>query len=98
VNVLKPAIGSEEIGFSSHVGDFDTLVDTINNEMRFNNPIMDDDDDDDEYHNFGMGGSTLDLLKSQHNCHRYVVASQHDYLLFGMMDRLIHLFFCFAFC
>jgi hypothetical protein len=78
VNVLKPAVGSEEIGFSSHVGEFDSLVDTINNEMRFNNPIM---DDDDEYHDFIMGGSTLGLLKSQHNCHRYVVASKHDYCL-----------------
>jgi hypothetical protein len=65
VNVLKPAVGSEEIGFSSHVGEFDSLVDTINN----------------EYDDFSMGGSTLGLLKSQHNCQRYVVASQHDYCL-----------------
>eukprot|EP00980_Cylindrotheca_fusiformis_P019384 scaffold6661_cov109-Cylindrotheca_fusiformis.AAC.4 len=70
VDVLKPAVGPEEIGFAAHVGDFDSLVDTLNNEMRSNRNFEDDDDYDDE--NFRIGGSTISLLKKNHNCQRYI--------------------------
>lgn len=66
MDVLKPAIGSEDIGFSTHVGEFDSLVDTLSNEMRSNRNVDYDDDDT------STGGSTLGLLKTEHNCHRYV--------------------------
>ena len=62
---MKPAVGSDDTGFSSHVGDFDSLLDTISNE-RPSNAFLDLDDD-----SYGVSGSrTLSLLESRHNCHK----------------------------
>lgn len=67
VDVLKPAVGSEEIGFAAHVGEFDSLLDTLHNERPADFYLDLKDDDDESVLSFGVGG-TLGLLKSRHNC------------------------------
>ena len=63
VQVIKPAVGDSETGFAYHLGEFDSLVDTIGNERASSG-------DDDGMISFGA--STLQLLKSQHKCYNYV--------------------------
>lgn len=74
VQILKPAVGEDEIGFSSYIGEFDSLVDTISNELKGSDFMMtssnDEDDEDDLEAPFGS--SILGLLKSRHNCQKYI--------------------------
>ena len=79
MNIIKPAVGDSETAFSSHLGQFDSLVDTIGNE-RLSSYLDFDDDNDDEYGGDGtsFGGSTLNLLRNQHNCNTYVSTLCHS--------------------
>ena len=81
VTIMKPAVGPSKEAFSSAIGEFDSLVDTCYDERReqtFWVIGQDDDGDDydtDEYddENAVFGGSgVIELLRSRHNCHRYV--------------------------
>lgn len=63
LQVIKPAVGESETGFAYHLGEFDSLVDTIGNERTRS-------DEDDGM--MSLGDSTLKLLKSQHKCYNYV--------------------------
>jgi hypothetical protein len=65
VDILKPAVGSANVGFSSHVGQFDSLLDTVSDESP-SRSMFDDDDDDGPF--YSMGGTVTELLKSRHNC------------------------------
>ena len=68
VDILKPGVGSDDIGFTSHIGEFDSMVDTIGNELRSKELLYDDDD-----LSFSFGSSsTLGLLKARHNCQMYI--------------------------
>lgn len=80
VEILKPAMGSDGIGFSEYVGQFDSLLDTISNERPLNSDPrpsleIDEEDDagdaDDPLASFSLASSrsVLNLLKSRHNCH-----------------------------
>jgi hypothetical protein len=70
VNILKPGVGEEQEGFASAIGEFDSLLDTAFDERGDKRFIQDNEDED--YTTLLYGGSVLDLLKSRHNCHRYV--------------------------
>lgn len=72
VDILKPSVGSSGTGFSSHLGHFDSLLDTICDERPSKTiSLLDDEYDDDD--SFALGSSSvLELLKSRHNCHTYV--------------------------
>jgi len=73
LQILKPAVGDDEVGFASYIGEFDSLVDTISNELKTNFMLNDDDDDDDDdIQDSPFGSSILGLLKSRHNCRRYI--------------------------
>lgn len=64
VESLNPAVGDLQIGFCSHVGQFDSLVDTISDEQGSSAeaPIND-----------GFEGSgVLSLLRSRHKCESYI--------------------------
>jgi thiol-disulfide isomerase/thioredoxin len=73
VQVIQPAVGNSDVGFSSHVGQFDALVDTIGNE-RSSSLTMEDPVIDDDFFDAGLsfGSSVLQLLKTRHNCHKYI--------------------------
>jgi thiol-disulfide isomerase/thioredoxin len=82
VESLNPAVGDLQIGFCSHVGQFDSLVDTISDEQGSSAeaPIND---------GFETSG-VLQLLRSRHKCESYIstmTASQRiirdDGVLFG---------------
>ena len=61
VQVMQPAVGEDETGFAYHLGEFDSLVDTIGNERpSFGDSMM------------SLGDSTLQLLISQHKCYNYI--------------------------
>lgn len=83
VESLDPAVGELQIGFCSHVGEFDTLVDTLSDEQAsraetsMNDWIIET-------------GGVLSLLKSRHKCDNYIstmTASQRiirdDGVIFG---------------
>jgi hypothetical protein len=59
-------VGESEIGFASHLVEFDSLVDTIGNERNEDASTM------------SLGSSTLQMLKSQHKCHNYVSTLTHS--------------------
>ena len=65
VNILKPGVGNDKEGFASVIGEFDSLLDTAFDERG-------DKKFEPEETTLLYGGSVLDLLKSRHNCHRYV--------------------------
>ncbi|KAG7348402.1 thioredoxin [Nitzschia inconspicua] len=73
IQVITPAIGSSDVGFSAHVGQFDSLVDTIGNE-RSSSLSMDDPIGDNDFYDIGLsfGSSVLQLLRNRHNCQTYV--------------------------
>lgn len=60
---MKPAVGDEETGFAFHLGEFDSMVDTIGNERTSS---------DNDSGMISFGESTLQLLKSQHKCYNYI--------------------------
>jgi hypothetical protein len=66
VNILKPGVGEDQEGFASVIGEFDTLLDTAFDERGDKSFI------EEETTTLLYGGSVLDLLKSRHNCNRYV--------------------------
>lgn len=73
VQVLPPAVGDDEIGFASFVGEFDSLLDTAEDERPSKGFIQEDEDDDNDNNDNMLGrGTTLRLLKQKHNCDRYV--------------------------
>jgi thiol-disulfide isomerase/thioredoxin len=76
--VIKPTVGSSDTGFASHIGQFDSLVDTIGNErsasLTLDDPLIDEDYDD---IGISFGASVLQLLKTRHNCHKYVSTITH---------------------
>jgi hypothetical protein len=80
VEIVKPAVGSDGIGFAEYVGTFDSLLDTISNERSVNGrPTLEDGDDDDADENDRLWSSSLNspksvlsLLKTRHSCHTYV--------------------------
>mmetsp|Transcript_14670 Transcript_14670/g.34091 ORF Transcript_14670/g.34091 Transcript_14670/m.34091 type:complete len:598 (+) Transcript_14670:70-1863(+) len=63
IQMMKPAMGESETGFSSYLGEFDSLVDTIGNERSFT--VSDD-------RTTLVGESTLQMLQNQHKCYNYV--------------------------
>jgi hypothetical protein len=66
-------VGSSKNGFSSHVGQFDSLLDTLSDERPSTSFLdLEDEDEDEETDSpsYVFGGSTLGLLKSRHNCHK----------------------------
>lgn len=67
VEIIAPAVGDDEIGFASFVGDFDSLLDTADDERPSRRPMVQDGDED----RMGLG-TTLRLLKERHNCESYV--------------------------
>jgi thiol-disulfide isomerase/thioredoxin len=80
VQVVKPSVGSSGTGFCAHLGHFDALVDTLGNE-RSNSLSMDDPlDDDGDFYDIGIsfGPSVLQLLKTRHNCHKYISTYTHS--------------------
>ena len=56
---------NDEVGFATAVGHFDSLIDTISNERKGMVISIDDD-------NPGSGSSVLQLLRSQHECDKYI--------------------------
>jgi hypothetical protein len=72
VEILPPAVGDDAIGFASFIGDFDTLLDTAEDERPSRLPMTGRSDDDDENDTMLGMGTTLRLLKQQHKCERYV--------------------------
>jgi hypothetical protein len=81
---MQPAIGSgdDEVGFASAIGRFDSLIDTLSNERRGTMITTDEES--------AGGSSTLQLLRSKHQCHKYVSTLTHaqqiiknDGVLFG---------------
>jgi hypothetical protein len=68
VNVLKPAVGPSKIGFTAHIGKFDSMLDTLNDEGISGTFFENDDEDGDS--SFSMGGTVLQLLKTRHDCER----------------------------
>jgi len=85
VEIVKPAVGGNGIGFAAHVGKFDSLLDTISNERPMNSVNRqtsdnntdyydidnDDTDSDTSFPSFSLESSksVLSLLSSRHNCH-----------------------------
>jgi len=72
IEVLGPSSlttsGEEmEIGFSTYIGTFDCMVDTIHDE-RTNMELEYGDEEEDSWRKSGV----LTLLKTRHDCHRYV--------------------------
>lgn len=69
VESLDPGVGELEVGFAAHIGEFDSLVDTISDETggRAEAPICDDNDVSDRPYS-----AVLALLKSRHNCESYI--------------------------
>ena len=55
----------DEVGFATAVGQFDSLIDTISNERKGMVISIDDD-------NPGAGSGVLQLLRSQHECDKYI--------------------------
>lgn len=83
VESLDPAVGELQIGFCSHVGEFDSLVDTLGDEQGSHVEASTN-------KRFGETGGVLSLLKSRHKCERYIstmTASQRiirdDGVIFG---------------
>jgi hypothetical protein len=69
VRILKP--GDCEEGFALEVGQFDSMLDTANDERpSFLFGDMRDLDESDESMDLGTVGGTLGLLESRHGCHR----------------------------
>ena len=68
---MKPAVGNDESGFASHLGEFDCLVDTIGNERTSFDPSGFYEDDGDGGR-MSLGESTLQMLKSRHKCGNYI--------------------------
>ncbi|CAB9520557.1 expressed unknown protein [Seminavis robusta] len=69
VEVLPPVVGDDEIGFASFIGDFDSLLDTADDERPSRMPVGYDSGNDDA---MAAMGTTLRLLKQRHNCERYI--------------------------
>lgn len=65
VKVLPPAVqlGDSEVEFASHIGQFDSLIDTLSNEQK-GIAITDD--------NPTGGSSVLQLLRERHQCDKYI--------------------------
>lgn len=88
VQVIPPAVGNDEVGFASYVGEFDSFLDTAQDErparrflMTANTNRDDDDDDldDDEEEDeeemvdrISGTTATLQLLKQWHKCECYI--------------------------
>lgn len=69
VEILPPAVGEEEVGFATHIGEFDSLLDTADDERPNKRFAVNDDDEEDP----AMSrGTTLRLLQQRHKCDRYV--------------------------
>jgi len=68
VNVMKPAVGEDELGFSTAVGQFDSLIDTIGNERKGISITSE---------NPRGGSSVLQLLQERHSCAKYVSTQTH---------------------
>lgn len=67
VESLDPAVGDMEVAFSAHVGEFDSLVDTLSDEANLAESNINDDID-----GFDRYSGVLQLLKARHKCSRYV--------------------------
>jgi thiol-disulfide isomerase/thioredoxin len=78
VQVIKPMVDSSDTGFCSHLGQFDSLVDTIGNE-RSSSLSVNDAINDEDFNDIGIsfGSSVLQLLKTRHNCQKYVSTLTH---------------------
>jgi hypothetical protein len=65
VQLMTPSVGELELGFCNVVGEFDSLLDTIDDEAKLSNrnPIK----NNDPYS--GLGGVVAELAK-QHKCRR----------------------------
>jgi thiol-disulfide isomerase/thioredoxin len=61
------------------VGQFDSLVDTLGNERSFSLSIDDPLSNEDDFYDIGLsvGPSVIQLLKTRHNCHKYVSTMTH---------------------
>lgn len=90
VNVMGPSVerGDDEVGFSSAIGQFDSIIDTIANEQK--GMIITEE-------NPAGGSSVLQLLQSRHQCNKYIstlTESQqiikNDGVLFGPGKANLH--------
>jgi hypothetical protein len=65
VQLMTPSVGELKLGFCNVVGEFDSLLDTIDDEAKLSNrnPI----ENNDPYSS--LGGVVAELFK-QHKCHR----------------------------
>ena len=61
-------MGDQKIGFAEHVGKFDSLLDTLGDEGIPTSAFESDDGVNNSFLSFS--GSTLELLKSRHDCRR----------------------------
>ncbi|KAL7530032.1 hypothetical protein ACHAXR_005986 [Thalassiosira sp. AJA248-18] len=66
VEVLPPAVGKMSLGFATAIGEFDTLVDTLGDEMGMGSArtLVGND--------FMHGGRFLEQLKELHGCNNYL--------------------------
>ena len=73
IQVVPPAIGDDDTGFASYIGEFDALLDTAQNERPSRRGMFTTSDDDDDGTTTDMGSSmVLKLLKDRHKCERYI--------------------------
>lgn len=79
MEILKPAVGSEDLGFAAAIGKFDSLLDTLGNERPLDPraPVFNEEDENDDDNSFtslswesSSSKSVLNLLKARHGCHR----------------------------
>ena len=75
---MKPAVGSDEIGFAEHIGKFDALLDTTSDErpsllgFGTSTATIDITQNDKEFYRIVGSTSTLGLLRSRHSCRNYI--------------------------
>jgi len=66
VQVLPPAVGSMSLGFAAAIGEFDTLIDTLGDEMGMGRAMNVVDN------NYMGGGRFLEQLNELHGCNTYL--------------------------
>ena len=82
VRVLPPVVGSQQLGFASAVGSFDSILDTLYNERdpldnlpSLSREESDDEDSAKDYSDSAQNmrsSSILTLLRTRHNCETYI--------------------------
>ena len=77
VSISLPAVGDLDIGFSSAIGQFDVLVDTLSDEAKAGESmcigVSNDWDDFSTDNGDECSSAVIMQLKSQHGCNRLVI-------------------------